>query len=156
MNSGDKAIDFKLKAFDGKDISLSDFKGKKIVLYFYPKDNTPGCTKEACGFRDVYDYILEAGAVVIGVSPDGETSHARFRDKYQLPFYLLSDEGHKISEIYGAWGEKKAYGKVSKGIIRSTFIINENFIVEKVFPKVSPEGHAEEILDFLQKMKSAT
>jgi len=153
MNVGDKAIEFKLKSFDGKDFSLSDFKGKKIVLYFYPKDNTPGCTKEACGFRDVYDYILEAGAVVIGISPDGGASHAKFRDKYNLPFYLLSDEDHKVSEKYGAWGEKKAYGKTRMGIIRSTFIINEDLIVEKVFPKVSPEGHAEEILNFLEKLK---
>ncbi len=151
LKSGDKAIEFKLKSFDGRDISLSDFKGKKIVLYFYPKDNTPGCTKEACGFRDIYDYILEAGAVVIGISPDGEKSHAKFRDKYNLPFYLLSDEDHNVSIMYGAWGEKKMYGKTYMGIIRSTFIINEDLIIEKVFPKVSPEGHAEEILDLLRK-----
>lgn len=149
MKTGDKAIDFKLKSAEGKDVSISDFKGKKIVLYFYPKDDTPGCTKEACGFRDVYDYILEAGAVVIGISPDSSGSHDKFRSKYSLPFYLLSDEDHRVSELYGAWGEKKSYGKTSLGIIRSTFIINENFIVEKVYPKVSPEGHAEEILNYL-------
>jgi peroxiredoxin Q/BCP len=153
LKAGDKAIEFKLKSFNGQDISLSDFKGKKIVLYFYPKDDTPGCTKEACGFRDVYDYILEADAVVIGISPDGRDSHTKFRDKYNLPFYLLSDEDHKVSEMYGAWGQKKSYGKSYMGIIRSTFIINRDFIVEKVFPKVSPEGHAEEILDLLGKLK---
>ncbi len=154
LKTGDKAIDFKLRSADGKDVSISDFKGKKIVLYFYPKDDTPGCTKEACGFRDAYDYILEAGAVVIGVSPDSENSHDRFRNKYNLPFYLLSDEGHKVSEIYGAWGEKKSYGKTTVGIIRSTFIIGEDFSIQKVFPKVSPEGHAEEILDYLTGKKN--
>ncbi|MDP4091986.1 MAG: thioredoxin-dependent thiol peroxidase [Bacillota bacterium] len=153
LNAGDKAPEFSLKSIDGKEISLSDFNGKKIVLYFYPKDNTPGCTKEACGFRDVYDYILEAGAVVIGISPDGSDSHAKFRNKYNLPFYLLSDEDHKVSEAYGTWGEKKSYGKNYMGIIRSTFIINESLTIEKVFPKVSPEGHAEEILDYLNKQE---
>lgn len=151
LKVGDKAIEFKAKSAEGKEISLSDFKGKKVVLYFYPKDNTPGCTTEACGFRDVYDYILEAGAVVIGVSPDNEASHVKFRDKFGLPFYLLSDEDHKIAEMYGAWGEKKLYGKTYMGIIRSTFIINEDMVIQKVFPKVSPEGHAEEILDLLRK-----
>ena len=151
LNAGDKAIEFRLESHEGKEIGLSDFKGKKIVLYFYPKDDTPGCTTEACGFRDVYDYILEQGAVVIGVSPDGGDSHTRFREKYKLPFYLLSDEDHKVSAAYGAWEEKKMYGKTSMGIIRSTFIINEDQIIEKVYPKVSPEGHAEEILDFLKR-----
>ncbi len=151
LNAGDKAIDFKLNSIDNKEISLSDFKGKKIVLYFYPKDDTPGCTKEACGFRDAYDYILEAGAVVIGVSPDAESSHEKFRNKYNLPFYLLSDTEHKVSEMYGAWGEKKNYGKTYMGVIRSTFIIDEEMTIKKVFPKVSPEGHAEEVLDFLKE-----
>lgn len=149
LKQGDKAIEFSLKSYDGKNVSLSDFRGKKIVLYFYPKDNTPGCTKEACGFRDVYDYILEAGAVVIGISPDSQASHEKFINKFNLPFYLLSDEDHKIAEAYGAWGEKKSYGKTYMGIIRSTFIINENLEIEKVFPKVSPEHHAEEILNLL-------
>ncbi len=149
LKQGDKAIEFSLKSYDGKDVSLSDFRGKKIVLYFYPKDNTPGCTKEACGFRDVYDYILDAGAVVIGISPDSQASHEKFINKFSLPFYLLSDEDHKVAEAYGAWGEKKSYGKTYMGIIRSTFIINENLVIEKVFPKVSPEHHAEEILNLL-------
>lgn len=151
LKAGDKAIDFKLKTTENNEISLSDFKGKKIVLYFYPKDDTPGCTKEACGFRDVYDYILEAGAVVIGISPDDEASHEKFRNKYNLPFFLLCDEEHKVSEMYGAWGEKKSYGKTYMGIIRSTFIIDEELVIEKVFPKVSPEGHAEEVLNSLRK-----
>ncbi len=151
LGAGEKAIDFKLKTAENKEISLSDFKGKKIVLYFYPKDDTPGCTKEACGFRDVYDYILEAGAVVVGISPDGEKSHEKFRNKYNLPFYLLSDEDHKVSEAYGAWGEKKMYGKTYMGIIRSTFIIDENLTIQKVFPKVSPDKHAEEVLGYVQK-----
>ncbi len=149
LKQGDKAIEFSLKSYDGKDVSLPDFRGKKIVLYFYPKDNTPGCTKEACGFRDVYDYILDAGAVVIGISPDSQASHEKFINKFSLPFYLLSDEDHKVAEAYGAWGEKKSYGKTYMGIIRSTFIINENLVIEKVFPKVSPEHHAEEILNLL-------
>lgn len=151
LKVGNNAIDFNLKSSEGKDVKLSDFKGKKIVLYFYPKDGTPGCTKEACGFRDVYDYILEAGAVVIGISPDNGDSHDKFRNKYNLPFYLFSDEDHKVSEMYGAWGEKVLFGKTHMGIIRSTFIIDEEMVVQKVFPKVSPEGHAEEILNFLQK-----
>jgi peroxiredoxin Q/BCP len=149
LKAGDKAIEFALKSSEGKDVKLSDFRGRKIVLYFYPKDDTPGCTKEACGFRDIYDDILEAGAVVIGISPDNEASHEKFKNKYSLPFYLLCDEDHKISEIYGAWGEKKSYGKTYMGIIRSTFIINKDMIIEKAFPKVTPESHAEEILDSL-------
>ncbi len=151
LKAGEKAVNFVLKTTDDKEVSLSDFKGKKIVLYFYPKDDTPGCTKEACGFRDVYDYILEAGAVVVGISPVGEKSHDKFRNKYNLPFYLLSDEDHKVSEAYGAWGERKMYGKTYMGIIRSTFIIDEEMVIQKVFQKVSPEGHAEEVLDLLTK-----
>lgn len=150
LEVGDKAIDFSLKSSDGEDIRLSDFKGKKVVLYFYPKDNTPGCTKEACSFRDIYDYILDDGAVVIGVSPDNESSHRKFKDKYGLPFYLLCDEDHKVSELYNVWGEKKSYGKIHMGIIGSTFIINEDLTIAKVFRNVSPEGHADEILDFLE------
>lgn len=151
LKAGEKAIDFKLITAEHKEVGLSDFKGKKVVLYFYPKDDTSGCTREACGFRDVYDYILEAGAVVIGISPDGEKSHDKFRNKYNLPFYLLSDEDHKVAELYGVWGEKKMYGKAYMGIIRSTFIIDEEMTIQKVFPKVSPEKHAEEVLDLLRK-----
>jgi len=150
LKPGDIAADFTLKDSSGKDISLSEFKGKKVVLYFYPKDNTPGCTKEACSFRDVYDLMLAEGAVVLGISADSEASHKRFRDRYGLPFYLLSDADHKIAEAYGAWGEKKLYGKTYMGIIRSTFIIDEQGKVLKVFPKVKPEKHGEEVLNTLR------
>ncbi len=149
LNAGEKAVDFTLKDNNGKATSLSDFIGKKIVLYFYPKDDTPGCTKEACSFRDVYDEILEAGGVVLGVSPDGQASHSSFKEKFGLPFHLLSDEDHKVAEAYGAWGEKTMYGKTYMGVLRSTFIIGEDLIIKKVFPKVSPEGHGEEILQAL-------
>ncbi len=150
IKPGDIAENFTLKTVGNKDVSLYDFKGKKIVLYFYPKDDTPGCTTEACGFRDVYDYILGEGAVVIGVSPDKEDSHEKFSRKYGLPFFLLSDPDHEVSEKYGVWGEKKSYGKTYMGIIRSTFIINEDMSIARVFHKVSPEGHAEEVLDALR------
>jgi len=146
LEVGQKAIDFKLKDHDGNEIGISDFKGKKIVLYFYPKDNTTGCTKEACSFRDVYDDLLDAGAVVIGISPDSQVSHKKFSDKLTLPFYLLCDEDHKVAEIYGAWGEKKMYGKSYMGILRTTFIIDHDMNIVKVFKKVSPEGHGNEIL----------
>lgn len=146
LEKGNKAIAIKLKNHEGKEISLKDFKGKKIVLYFYPKDNTSGCTIEAEGFRDVYDDILEKDAVVLGVSPDAQKSHKNFKNKYNLPFHLLSDEDHSTAEAYGAWGEKKMYGKTYMGIIRSTFIIDESGTVSHVFPKVSPKKHAAEIL----------
>jgi len=148
LNKGEKAPDFRLPTPEGE-ISLSQFKGKKVVLYFYPKDDTPGCTKEACGFRDVYDQILAKGAVVIGVSADSVTSHEKFKKKYGLPFYLASDESHSVLEAYGAWGEKSMYGKRYFGIIRSTYVIDENGTIIAVFPKVSPEKHAHEILALL-------
>ncbi len=150
IEAGSKAADFTLKDEQGNDVSLADFKGKKIVLYFYPKDNTPGCTKQACSFRDVYDDILETGAVVIGISPDKPTSHKKFKEKFNLPFYLLCDEDHKVADSFGAWGEKKMYGKTYMGIIRSTFIIDEDMNVIKVYPKVTPEGHGEAILNALR------
>ena len=151
LEVGNKAVDFKLNNHEGKPVSLGDFKGKKIVLYFYPKDNTSGCTIEAEGFRDVYDDILEKGAVVLGVSPDAQKSHENFRTKYNLPFHLLSDEDHAVAEAYGSWGEKKMYGKSYMGIIRSTFIIDEKGKLTHVFPKVSPKNHAEEILKALEE-----
>ncbi|MDP4180616.1 MAG: thioredoxin-dependent thiol peroxidase [Bacillota bacterium] len=147
---GQKVADFRLKDEEGKEISLYNFKGKKVVIYFYPKDNTPGCTKEACSFRDVYDDIVDAGAVVMGISPDGQTPHKKFKEKFNLPFYLLCDEDHSIAESFGAWGEKKMYGKSYMGIIRSTFILDENMTVLKTYPKVLPEGHGEEILNALR------
>lgn len=151
LETGKKAAKFKLNNHEGKQVSLDDFIGKKVVLYFYPKDNTSGCTIEAEGFRDVYDDILEKGAVVLGVSPDAQKSHEDFKNKYNLPFHLLSDEDHSIAERYGAWGEKMMYGKSYMGIIRSTFIIDESGIISHVFPKVSPKNHAEEILRALDE-----
>lgn len=147
LKEGDMAADFLLMDSDGNDISLSQFKGKKVVVFFYPRDNTPGCTKEACSFRDVYDLILAEGAVVLGISKDSVDSHKKFRDRYGLPFYLLSDVEHKVAEAYGAWGEKKLYGKNYMGMIRSTFIIDEQGRIIKVFPKVKTEKHGQEVLN---------
>ncbi len=149
IEEGKKAPAFTLPDDRGEKIRLSDFKGKKVVLYFYPRDNTPGCTTEACGFRDVYDDIMAKGAVVMGVSTDSAASHQKFRLKLDLPFYLLVDEDHTVAEKYGAWGEKKMYGKTSFGIIRSTFVIDEKGKVIKVFPKVKPADHAAEVLALL-------
>ncbi|MBN2442913.1 MAG: thioredoxin-dependent thiol peroxidase [Spirochaetales bacterium] len=149
LKQGDKAPDFSLPDDQGNTISLRDFLGKKVVLYFYPKDNTPGCTTEACSFRDVYDTILEKGAIVIGMSADSITSHTNFKKKYTLPFYLLSDPEKEIIKKYGAWGEKKMYGKTYEGIIRSTFIIGEDGKIIKVFPKVTPKDHGEAVLESL-------
>jgi thioredoxin-dependent peroxiredoxin len=149
LKEGEKAPDFHLEDDKGNTIRLSDFAGKKVVIYFYPKDNTPGCTKEACSFRDVYDEILEKGAVVIGISADSVKSHGNFRNKYSLPFYLLSDPGKEVIQAYGAWGEKKMYGKTYMGIIRSTFILGEDGKVIKVFPKVTPKEHGKEVLENL-------
>jgi thioredoxin-dependent peroxiredoxin len=149
LNEGSQALDFTLKNVDGEDITLSSFRGKKVVVYFYPKDDTPGCTKEACSFRDWYEDILEKGAVVIGISPDDHASHVKFKEKYNLPFYLLSDPDHQVAEGYGAWGEKNMYGKKSFGIIRSTFLIDEEGNVLKVFKKVNTETHGEDVLKLL-------
>ncbi|MBN1797918.1 MAG: thioredoxin-dependent thiol peroxidase [Spirochaetales bacterium] len=146
LTAGKKAPDFTLTDDKGTTASLSQFKGKKVVIYFYPKDNTPGCTKEACAFRDIYDVLLAKGAVVIGISADSENSHAKFKEKYDLPFFLLSDPEKKVIKEYGAWGEKKLYGNSFLGIIRSTFIIDEKGIISKVFPKVTPKDHADEVL----------
>ncbi len=143
------APDFTLESDQGGAVSLSDFRGKRVVLYFYPKDNTPGCTKEACSFRDENAAISMKGAVVIGVSPDSVASHNKFRGKYELPFYLLSDPDHVVAEMYGAWGEKKMFGKSSFGIIRSTYVIDEEGKIIKVFPRVKVEGHVDEVLEAL-------
>jgi peroxiredoxin Q/BCP len=146
LKEGDKAPAFSLKDHEGKTVSLSEFKGKPTVVYFYPKDNTPGCTKEACGFRDVYDQILEKGAVVIGISPDSETSHQKFRERQGLPFYLLADPDHKTAEAYGVWGEKTLYGRKYFGILRTSFIVDKEGRIAKIFPKVKPENHGQEVL----------
>ena len=149
VQENELAPDFTLTSDAGEAVTLSDFRGKKVVLYFYPKDDTPGCTKEACSFRDDHSLFVMKGAVVIGVSPDGEQSHLKFRAKYGLPFYLLSDPDHKVAEAYGAWGEKKMYGRSYEGILRSTFVIDEEGKVVKAFLKVKPEGHAQEVLEYL-------
>ena len=149
LKEGDKAPAFTLKNEEDKDISLADFTGKKTVVYFYPKDDTPGCTKEACGFRDVYDEILAKGGVVLGISADSVKSHAKFKTKFDLPFHLLSDPEKKVIQGFGAWGIKKMYGKEYEGIIRSTFVLDGDGTVIKAFPKVKPAEHAAEILGLL-------
>ncbi|MBC7257697.1 MAG: thioredoxin-dependent thiol peroxidase [Chloroflexi bacterium] len=148
-NPGQVAPDFELPSDRGEKIRLSDFRGKKVVLYFYPKDMMSGCTKEACSFRDNYPQYEEQGAVILGVSPDSPQSHVRFKSKYNLPFLLLSDEDHKVAEQYGVWGEKQMYGRAYQGILRTTFVIDEEGKIAKVFSKVKPEGHGEEVLGAL-------
>jgi len=149
LKEGDLAPDFTLLSDQGEEVTLSSFRGKKVVVYFYPKDNTPGCTKEACSFRDAYDEFLAKGAVVIGISPDPPSSHQRFRARYNLPFYLLCDTDHSVAKAYGAWGEKKSFGRTYQGIIRSTFVLDEEGRIIKVFPKVRPAEHAQEVLQYL-------
>lgn len=149
LKEGRKAPAFSLPDENGATVSLADFAGKKVVVYFYPKDDTPGCTKEACGFRDNYQAILDKGAVVIGISADDAASHATFKNKYELPFYLLSDPEKTTIAAFGAWGEKKMYGKSYEGILRTTFVIGEDGTVIKAFPKVKPDEHAAEVLALL-------
>ena len=149
LEIGTKAPDFTLADKDGKQISLSDFLGKKVVLYFYPKDNTPGCTRQACAFAGAYAEFQKKGVEVIGISKDSVASHQKFADKFSLPFVLLSDPDLEAIQAYGVWQEKKLYGKVSFGVVRTTFIIDENGIIEKVMPKVKPDTNAQEILEFL-------
>lgn len=149
LQVGDKVPEFSLPNQEGAMISPSQFAGKKLVIYFYPKDNTPGCTTEACGFRDVYDDILAKGAVVLGISKDSLASHTKFRDKFGLPFHLLSDVETTTIQAFGAWGEKKMCGKAYMGIIRSTFVVDEKGVISHVFPKVNTKTHATEILSLL-------
>lgn len=146
---GDSAPDFALPDDTGKTIRLSDFRGRKVVLYFYPKDDTPGCTKEACGFRDMYPAYMEAGAVILGLSPDDVKSHAKFKQKYNLPFTLLADPEHKVIEQYGAWGPKKFLGREYMGVLRTTYVIDEEGRIAKVFAAVKPDGHNEEVFSAL-------
>ena len=150
LETGTKAPVFTLNDKDGNAVSLADFAGKKVVLYFYPKDNTPGCTRQACAFAAAYEDFKTLDAVVIGVSKDSEASHRKFAEKYGLPFILLSDPELKAIQAYGVWQEKKNYGKVSMGVVRSTFIIDEKGIIEKVMPKVKPDTNAAEILEYLK------
>lgn len=149
VDEGAKIENFSLHDQNDKTVSLSDFDGKKKVVYFYPKDDTPGCTKEACSFRDEYAEIRNMGAVVIGISPDSTSSHAKFAGKYELPFVLLADPDKEVIQRFGAWGEKKMYGKTYEGVIRSTFVLDENNVVVKAFPKVKPDGHARQIIEVL-------
>ena len=150
LETGTKAPVFTLNDKNGNAVSLEDFAGKKVVLYFYPKDNTPGCTRQACAFAAAYEDFKTLDAVVIGVSKDSEASHRKFAEKYGLPFILLSDPELKAIQAYGVWQEKKNYGKVSMGVVRSTFIIDEKGFIEKVMPKVKPDTNAAEILAYLK------
>ena len=149
LEIGTKAPEFTLPDKDGNPVSLSDFAGKKVILYFYPRDNTPGCTRQACAFAGAYEEFKRIDAVVIGVSKDSVASHQKFAEKYNLPFILLSDPELTAIQAYGVWQEKKNYGKVSMGVVRSTFVIDENGIIKKVMPKVKPDTNAEEILTYL-------
>ena len=151
LQAGDKAPAFSLPADTGETIALKDLKGKPVVLYFYPKDDTPGCTVEACEFRDSWKEVKKSGAVVLGVSPDSVGSHQKFKTKYSLPFPLLADEGHALAEAYGAWGEKSMYGRKYQGILRTTFIIGKDGRIARVFEKVKPKGHAAEVLAALNE-----
>jgi thioredoxin-dependent peroxiredoxin len=145
LKEGMKAPEFEGTDQDGRVIRLSDFKGKKLVLYFYPKDNTSGCTAEACNLRDNYESFLKKGFSVVGVSPDSEKSHKGFAGKYSLPFPLIADTSKKILNDYGTWGEKKMYGKPYMGVLRTTFIIDENGIIEKIITKVETASHTQQI-----------
>ena len=149
LEIGMKAPDFSLPDKDGNTVRLSDFQGKKVVLYFYPKDNTPGCTRQACAFAASYEQFKAQDATVIGISKDSVASHQKFAQKYDLPFILLSDPELQAIQAYGVWQEKKLYGKVSMGVVRTTYIIDEQGIIEKVMPKVKPDTNAAEILAYL-------
>ncbi|AAM71901.1 MAG TPA: thioredoxin-dependent thiol peroxidase [Chlorobaculum sp.] len=151
LQAGQKAPEFTAKDQDGKEVSLRDYTGRKVVLYFYPKDDTPGCTKEACAFRDNLPNFEKVDAVVLGVSVDGQKAHRKFADKYELPFTLLVDDEKKIVEAYGVWGLKKFMGREYMGTNRVTYLIDEQGTIEKVWSKVKPETHTAEVLDWLQQ-----
>jgi thioredoxin-dependent peroxiredoxin len=149
VEEGKQAPDFELASDEGEQIRLSELRGRPVVLYFYPKDDTPGCTKQACSFRDAYGDFEERGATILGVSPDSESSHVRFKEKYGLPFTLLADPEHEVAEQYGVWVEKNTYGKKSMGIKRSTFVIDAEGNVARAMYGVSPDGHADQVLEAL-------
>lgn len=149
LSVGDRAPSFTLPDQDGKLVRLSDFAGTTVVLYFYPKDDTPGCTTQACGLRDNWERVKAAGAVVLGVSPDAPARHVAFRRKFDLPFSLLADVDHTVAEAYGAWGERSMYGKKYFGILRTTFIIDGDGVIRHLFEKVTPKGHADQVLQAL-------
>ena len=146
VEEGQEAPDFELTSDTGERVRLSQFRGKPVVLYFYPRDDTPGCTKQACAIRDSYDDFTERGAVVLGVSPDEESSHVKFKAKHGLPFTLLADPDHEVAELYGVWGERKYMGRTYMGIERSTFLVDEDGRVAKVMRRVKPDTHAELVL----------
>jgi peroxiredoxin Q/BCP len=150
VSEGEVAPDFTLRSDTGEDVALSSLRGRPVVLYFYPRDDTPGCTTQACGIRDEYGEFERAGAVVLGVSPDDERSHVKFKQKYELPFTLLADPDHAVAEEYGVWGEKNYMGRKYLGVSRSTFVIDEAGVVKKVFPKVKPATHAKDVLAVLR------
>lgn len=150
LEIGSRAPEFTLPDKDGNAVSLSDYLGKRVVLYFYPKDNTPGCTRQACAFAAAYEGFKEKDVAVIGISKDSVASHQKFAQKYDLPFVLLSDPDLKAIEPYGVWQEKKLYGKVSMGVVRTTFIIDKQGCIEKIMPKVKPDTNAAEILAYLE------
>jgi len=155
VTAGEAAPAFTLEDADGNEVALADFKGRYVVVYFYPKDDTPGCTKEACGFRDRMDALAAAGAVVLGISPDGAAAHRRFRDKYALPFTLLSDPDKRVMTQYGAYGEKTMYGKRVQGVIRSTVLVGPDGKVVRHWPKVAKaETHPEQVLAALQAARA--
>jgi thioredoxin-dependent peroxiredoxin len=146
LKEGASAPVFSGKDQDGKSISLADYKGKKVILYFYPKDDTPGCTAEACNLRDNYEGLLSRGFAIIGVSPDSEKSHVKFKTKYTLPFSLIADPDSTIIKAYGAWGEKKMYGRSYMGVLRTTYVIDEKGKILKIFTKVDTQNHTQQIL----------
>jgi peroxiredoxin Q/BCP len=146
VREGEPAPDFTLASDAGEQLSLSDFRGKPVVLYFYPKDDTPGCTTQACGIRDAYGEFERAGAVVLGVSPDDVGRHVKFKQKYELPFTLLADPEHEVAERYGVWGEKKYMGRSYMGVKRSTFVVGSDGVVAKVMHDVKPATHADDVL----------
>jgi peroxiredoxin Q/BCP len=150
VTEGDPAPDFTLRSETGDEVTLSSLRGRQVVLYFYPKDDTPGCTTQACGIRDAYNEFEDAGAVVLGVSPDDEASHVKFKEKYHLPFSLLADEGHRVADEYGVWGPKKYMGRTYEGVSRSTFVIGEDGTVKKVMLNVKPATHADDVLAALR------
>lgn len=152
LKVGDKAPAFSLKDTSGKTVKLSDFKGKKVVLYFYPRDMTPGCTKEACGFRDDYAVLRKRGVEVVGVSADNQASHQKFTETYSLPFTLLSDPDHSVMEAYGAWGEKNMYGKKITGVLRSTVLIDEGGKIAHIFRKVKTDTHSQDVIKVLDNL----
>ncbi|EGT2203184.1 thiol peroxidase [Clostridioides difficile] len=151
LSIGTKAPEFTLEDKDGNKVSMSDFKGKKVVVYFYPKDNTPGCTRQACAFRNAYDGFKKEDVQVIGISKDSIKSHQKFAEKHELPFILLSDPDLVAIKAFDVWKEKKMYGKTALGVVRATYIIDENGIIEKVFEKAKPDTNAQEILEYLEK-----